>query len=317
MASVKFTDLPAGSAVLGTDVYAAVATSGDVSNKYTITQLQTFLASEYFPLSMANGGSAKALTASTGGIVWTDNNSMEVLAGTATANQVLLSGSTATPAWSTSTFPATTTANQLLYSSATNTIAGLATANSGVLVTSSGGVPSIGSTIPSAVQANITATGTVASGTWNGTVIGGTYGGTGVNNGASTITIGGNVTFSGGFTTTLTVGGNTALTLPAAGTVTNTVNVLNNSMKYAADSGVADAYVATLSPIPAAYTAGMQVLLKAGNANTGAATINVNSLGVKNIKLAAGSDPAGNDILAGGIYNLVYDGTNFQLLNPS
>ena len=36
---------------------------------------------------------------------------------------------------------ASTTTNQLLYSSATNTIAGLATANSGTLITSSLGVP--------------------------------------------------------------------------------------------------------------------------------------------------------------------------------
>lgn len=47
------------------------------------------------------------------------------------------------------TWPNSSTINQLLYSSATNTIGGLATANSGVLVTSSGGVPSISSTLPS------------------------------------------------------------------------------------------------------------------------------------------------------------------------
>ena len=42
----------------------------------------------------------------------------------------------------TATYPTTTTANQLLYSSTSNVIAGLATANSAVLVTSAGGVPS-------------------------------------------------------------------------------------------------------------------------------------------------------------------------------
>jgi len=46
-----------------------------------------------------------------------------------------------------------TTINQLLYSSAANTIAGLATANNGVLVTSAGGVPSISSTLPSGMAA--------------------------------------------------------------------------------------------------------------------------------------------------------------------
>lgn len=40
-----------------------------------------------------------------------------------------------------------TTANQILYSSATNTIAGLATANNGLLLTSAAGVPSIGNAV--------------------------------------------------------------------------------------------------------------------------------------------------------------------------
>ena len=42
-----------------------------------------------------------------------------------------------------------TTINQLLYSSAANTIAGLATGNNSVLVTSAGGVPSLSTTLPS------------------------------------------------------------------------------------------------------------------------------------------------------------------------
>src|SRR3990167_7727311 len=44
-----------------------------------------------------------------------------------------------------------TTINQILYSSATNTIAGLATANSGLLVTGATGIPSIATDIPTAV----------------------------------------------------------------------------------------------------------------------------------------------------------------------
>lgn len=66
------------------------------------------------------------------------------------------------------------------------------------------------------------------TGTWNGGIISPTYGGTGINNGASTITIGGNVTFSGGYTTSFTVGGNTALTLPASGTVAVLGNKLSD-----------------------------------------------------------------------------------------
>jgi len=93
--------------------------------------------------ALANGGTNAALTASNGGIVWSNATQLQILAGTATANQVLLSGSSATPAWSTATYPATTTINQLLYSSSANVIAGLATANGGILNASSSGVPSL------------------------------------------------------------------------------------------------------------------------------------------------------------------------------
>ncbi len=53
--------------------------------------------------------------------------------------------------YSTATYPATVTVNRLLYASATNVISDLATANSGILVTSIGGVPSIATDIPTAV----------------------------------------------------------------------------------------------------------------------------------------------------------------------
>ena len=65
---------------------------------------------------------------------------------TATGTGTILRADGTNWAASTATYPNTTTANQLLYSSANNTIAGLATANSGVLTTNSSGVPSIDTT---------------------------------------------------------------------------------------------------------------------------------------------------------------------------
>ena len=132
-------------------------------------------------IGLINGGTGANLTASTGGIVYSGASALAILSGTATANQALLSGSSAAPAWSTATYPATTTVNQLLYSSSANTLAGLATGNSGVLITSAGGVPSISSTLPSTVQGNITSVGTLASGVWNGTSIDLAHGGTNAN----------------------------------------------------------------------------------------------------------------------------------------
>jgi hypothetical protein len=68
-------------------------------------------------------------------------------------------------------------------------------------------------------QTSITTLGTITSGTWNGGIIGGTYGGTGVNNGANTITIGGNFTHTGAHTLGLTTTNNTSVTLPTTGTL--------------------------------------------------------------------------------------------------
>lgn len=77
-----------------------------------------------------------------------------------------------------------------------------------------------GSTLNATVLASsLTSVGTITSGTWNGTLLAGQYGGTGVNNSGKTITLGGNLTTSGAFTTTLTVGANTNVTLPASGTL--------------------------------------------------------------------------------------------------
>ncbi len=129
-------------------------------------------------LSLAKGGANKALVAANGGVVYSDADSLEILAPTATALQMFQSGASSAPSWSTATYPATTTINQILYSSSANTVAGITTDNNGVLITSAGGVPSISSTLPSAVQANITVTGTIVTGVWNGSIIGLAYGGT-------------------------------------------------------------------------------------------------------------------------------------------
>jgi hypothetical protein len=118
-----------------------------------------------FPVSLANGGTNANLTASNGGIFYSTASAGAILAGTATANQLLLSGSSTTPAWSTSTYPATNAINTLLYASSANTMAALATANSGVLITSGAGVPSISSTLPSGIAATNMALTTPSLGT--------------------------------------------------------------------------------------------------------------------------------------------------------
>lgn len=88
------------------------------------------------------------------------------------------------------------------------------------------------------------------------------------------------------------------------------------STVYVADGGGNDAYVVNLTPALTAYTAGQMILMKANTANTSFATINVNGLGVKTIVKYSNQSLDDFDIQAGQIAVLLYDGTNFQLMNP-
>lgn len=92
------------------------------------------------------------------------------------------------------------------------------------------------------------------------------------------------------------------------------LNTNTNSDHYGDSSGT-DTYTSTVDPIAFAYTTGMVVRIKFGNANTGAATLNVSDLGAKSIKKNGSVALSAGDIKAGAIYTLVYDGTNFQIDN--
>ncbi len=85
-------------------------------------------------------------------------------------------------------------------------------------------LPTTGTLVNTAVTtlSSLASIGTITTGVWNGTVIGSTYGGTGVNNGASTITLGGNLVTSGANSLTFTTTGPTNVTLPTTGTLVNT-----------------------------------------------------------------------------------------------
>jgi len=86
-------------------------------------------------------------------------------------------------------------------------------------------------------------------------------------------------------------------------------NIKRGLINYGVDSGAADAYVVTLPYTATALTDGMQVVFKASAANTGACTINVDSLGVKSIKRHDGTDPVAGDIGASKITELRYNST--------
>ncbi len=91
-----------------------------------------------------------------------------------------------------------------------------------------------------------------------------------------------------------------------------------NRARPTVTSAGTDTITLTYTTAPPAYVRGMLFCFLAGGTTTGAATLNVNTLGAKSIKKgAAGSTALGaGDIAAGGIYLCHYDGTNMQLVNP-
>ena len=113
-------------------------------------------------------------------------------------------------------------------------------------ITSTGGAtPVIDISASYVGQSSITTLGTISSGTWgsSATLIAPASGGTGVAN-TGTITVGGNTAFSGAFTFTGTITGNTGVTFPTSGTLQTTAGASGivssgtaNQIGYYASSG--------------------------------------------------------------------------------
>lgn len=82
-------------------------------------------------------------------------------------------------------------------------------------------------------------------------------------------------------------------------------------------TGSSNAYVVTLTNVPAALVKGQMYSFLSNFANTAAATVNINSLGVKTIKKQGGAtDLASGDIASGMLVTVIYDGTNMIMVNP-
>lgn len=143
--------------------------------------------------------------------------------------------------------PLTTTSSGLIIGSGSNTFTTATitgTSNQITVVNGTGvsGNPTLSIATGYVGQTSLTTLGTITTGVWNGTVITGTYGGTGVNNGANTITIAGNIVAAGAVTLagnlitsganslTFTTTATTSVTLPTSGTLVNSAVVTLSSL---------------------------------------------------------------------------------------
>ena len=89
--------------------------------------------------------------------------------------------------------------------------------------------------------------------------------------------------------------------------------IQNDAYVYAVDTGTASAYAVTISPAPAGYAAGMRIVFKAANANSGPVTLSVNGLPAQTIIKFGNVPLAVGDINANQTVTVVYDGTKFQI----
>lgn len=102
--------------------------------------------------------------------------------------------------------------------------------------------------------------------------------------------------------------------------IPNAAQIQNNAYVFANASGSQNNLSVNLSIPPAGYASPLGFYFKASLNNTGAVTINVDGLGARSIvKMSStGLIPLiANDIISGGIYYVIYDGTQFILINSS
>lgn len=93
------------------------------------------------------------------------------------------------------------------------------------------------------------------------------------------------------------------------------LDMLKNAGDYATSTGSANAYLLAVDSQISAYVAGDVFKFNASFANTGAATLNVNSIGAKSILKDHDVALEANDIESGQVVMVEYDGTNLQMIS--
>lgn len=93
--------------------------------------------------------------------------------------------------------------------------------------------------------------------------------------------------------------------------------VQDNVAQYLTTVAGTDVITAIAGYVMTAYVTGQRFSFVAAGTNTGATTININSIGAKSITKKGSTALVAGDIVSGTAYEVVYDGTQFQLINPS
>ena len=83
------------------------------------------------------------------------------------------------------------------------------------------------------------------------------------------------------------------------------------------DGGAANAYTVTPTTAVVSYDNRMQVVFSPTAGNTGASTINISGLGVKNLRAVDGTDLISGDLSSGNVYKAIYNGTEFRLASST
>lgn len=170
IAGYATTATAAGNTTLTVGSAASQFFTGSSTQTVTLPVASTLVIGHHF--YVVNNSSGNVTINSSGG------NAIQVMAAGTTCNLTcILNSGTSAASWyaeyafqsgSSSGTVNSGSINQLAWYAANGTaVSGLATGNNGVLITSAGGVPSISSTLPAAVQSNITATGAVTGTSFN------------------------------------------------------------------------------------------------------------------------------------------------------
>lgn len=120
-------------------------------------------------------------------------------------------------------------------------------------------------------------------------------------------------------TANIPLGGFKLTNVGAATSVSDAViasQIQNNGLTELSSVSGTNTITATVTPVPSAYATGQVFTFEPANNNTGAATINISSLGAKNIYL--NNAPLAADVLVAGQPVVIrYNGTQFEIIGKA